>query len=630
MTAPIRVLICEDVADDAELVMIELRRAGHDPIMQRVCTPEALEAALEQPWDVVVSDYSMPRMKAPEALAIVRKRAPNLPFIVVSGSVGEEIAVQLMKAGAHDFFLKDKLQRLPSAIEREIRDANERAERQRAESQLRAMFEQAIVGIAQVDPAEHFELVNEEYGAIAGRSRPELLNMRLRDIVHADDRAGYAELFARTFSGGTNETSEHRLDRPDGKTVWALNSLSPIRDARGKAIAAVSVMNDITERKQAVLALEESEHRFRKMADSAPVMLWMTDAAGDCAYVNKQWRELTGVEPKCSGPCWLDVVHPDDAETVHQVVRRALDRREPFRVEYRMQRHDGSYGWALDTGIPRFDGGGELLGFIGSVIDITDRKTIEQERERVVDDLSRTIRLSETFVGVLSHDLRNPLSAITTGAHLMLQWPDAPERMRMPLSRVLNSANRMARMIDQLLDFTRMRTGGIQIDPKPVDLAELVQGCVDEILLANTRVDIRVEALGTTSGVWDRDRLSQVVSNLVANAAQHRTANTPVVVRIDGRERGFVQLSVHNDGVIPSDMLPSIFEPFRARVGRGSGSSGLGLGLYISEQVARAHGGEIRVTSDAESGTELVVMLPRTANASPPVFADVSTRIPRA
>ncbi len=609
----IRILLLEDNEADAEIIELELRRAGFDPIIRRVWTEAALREALTELWDVVLSDFRMPQMNATVALSLVRELAPHLPFIVLSGSVGEESAVEIVKAGAHDFFLKDRLGRLPNAITRELREARNRAERERVESRLLSMFEQAIVGIAQIDPAGHVELANDEFCRIVGRARRELDALVVADLVHPDDREGYLETFDRLTRGRGNHTAEHRMVRPDGTAVWVLDTVSANADRRGHMLAVTSVMKDITERKRASLLLEESELRFRRLADSAPVMLWMTDARGACVYVNKPWHDFTGILPSSGATCWLEAVHDEDLERVERTINAAVARKEPFRIEYRLRRRDGEYGWALDTGIPRFDDAGELLGYIGSVIDITERKTIEQERERVVDDLSRTIRLSETFVGVLSHDLRNPLAAITTASSLLLERRELSERSTVPVTRILSSANRMARMIDQLLDFTRIRFGGGQLSPEPVNLAEVCHACVDEVLVANDGVDIRLEVRGKPDGHWDRGQLSQLVSNLVANAAQHRRRPSAVVVAVDGTQSDTVRLSVHNEGSIPEDLRASMFEPFRARTGRTGGSSGLGLGLYISQHVARAHGGDIHVESGEAIGTRFVVDLPRRA-----------------
>jgi signal transduction histidine kinase len=221
------------------------------------------------------------------------------------------------------------------------------------------------------------------------------------------------------------------------------------------------------------------------------------------------------------------------------------------------------------------------------------------------------VRFQEGFIGILGHDLRNPLSAILVSAELLghraLAEPDAKA-----VARIRSSSQRMTRMIHQLLDLTRTRSGGIPVQPRPVDLAELAHRVVDELEIAHPeqRMALAVET-AATGGEWDADRLAQVISNLVGNAIDHGRGE-PIEVRI-GDDGARATLSVHNQGEpIPAALLPAIFEPFRR--GDHARPSGLGLGLYITRQIVIAHGGEIEVESSADTGTTFRVRLPRAAS----------------
>lgn len=242
-----------------------------------------------------------------------------------------------------------------------------------------------------------------------------------------------------------------------------------------------------------------------------------------------------------------------------------------------------------------------------------ETRDAEERQARLVAELERAVRFSEMFVGILGHDLRNPLSGITTAASLVLSRADS-ERVAKPVSRILSSADRMSRMIDQILDFTRVRLGrGIPLDRKPLDLADICRLVLDELKSdIDDYNDARLEVRGDTRGEWDHDRLAQLVSNLTGNALQHRERGTAVLVSIDGSQRERVTLAVENKGSIPHELLPVIFEPLRAGDPRKrEGSSGLGLGLYISQQIVAAHGGSICVRPDSNV-TRFVVDLPRT------------------
>lgn len=225
-------------------------------------------------------------------------------------------------------------------------------------------------------------------------------------------------------------------------------------------------------------------------------------------------------------------------------------------------------------------------------------------------ELQRTVRFNELFTGMLGHDLRNPLNAMVMAAQAVMLRPEAEKLVR-PLSRILNSGDRMARMIDQLLDFTRVRVGGgIGIEPSRIDLFPVIRHVVDELDDANPDWQIRVERNGDTRGCWDADRLAQVFSNLVGNAIQHGDIEHGVDVVVDGTGAELVQIEVRNIGVIPAEELEIVFDAM-VEGRRRDRARGLGLGLYISREIVRAHGGRIQVRSTAAEGTAFSVWLPR-------------------
>jgi two-component system, sensor histidine kinase and response regulator len=247
----------------------------------------------------------------------------------------------------------------------------------------------------------------------------------------------------------------------------------------------------------------------------------------------------------------------------------------------------------------------------------------QDELQKQNEDLSRTIRFSELFVGILGHDLRNPLSAITTAASLLRKRADS-DKVAKPAARILNSAGRMGRMIDQVLDFTRIRLGkGIPIDPREVDLLDVCRLALDELDPGGSNRRVELGWVGRCTGEWDADRLSQMISNLVGNALTHGRAPDPVHVRVDGTDPDDVVLEVHNAGIVPEEELPTLFEPLGANsTGRTERSHGLGLGLFIGNQIVLAHGGTIAVTSSEADGTRFVVHLPRNANRLPAVGSE--------
>jgi len=226
-------------------------------------------------------------------------------------------------------------------------------------------------------------------------------------------------------------------------------------------------------------------------------------------------------------------------------------------------------------------------------------------------ELANALRLNEMFVGILGHDLRNPLGAIILGAQL-LERQLSDEKQRRTVERITTAGQRMTDMIEQLLDLTRARlAGGVGFvrARRRVDMAQLVQRTVEELRGAHPQKEITVEVTGDGSTRGDGDRLLQLFSNLIANAIYHGTSAAGVLVKVQGQPSELT-VQVHNQGVIPSELLPTIFDPFRS--GHPSTKSrGLGLGLFISQQIAVAHGGSIDVESSEASGTLFTVRIPR-------------------
>lgn len=266
-----------------------------------------------------------------------------------------------------------------------------------------------------------------------------------------------------------------------------------------------------------------------------------------------------------------------------------------------------------------------LLGALLSIAVLVESYLRERSREREIEARAAAMaseelsRFLQTFLGILGHDLRTPLSAISISSQSLLRRSADDSDTRDTLKRIVGSTRRMSRMIDEALDLTRTRVGlEIPIDVKPVDLGALVRDVVDEVSRSRDGAVIDVTETGDLDGVWDAGRLAQVVSNLVGNAVQYRHGD-PVRVAVDGTSPASVNLTVHNAGAIPPAALPTIFEPFRGSGDAPEGMSrGLGLGLYIARALVNAHGGTIDVTSVADAGTTFTITLPRQPKRSIP------------
>jgi len=414
-----------------------------------------------------------------------------------------------------------------------------------------------------------------------------------RAKVEASDVEGSRAVLAFPLRSGAEIAGVFRVS---SRTAWQF-SPDEVRflEAIARRAAALIAADDPQ------TLLRHALHTFESLIEASPLPIVSNDRNGLVEIWNRAAEELFGWQRGEVVGRPLPIVPPDLADESLAIREQVLAGRVIRSREVRWMRKDGT---SVDLALaiaPLRDSSGTISGAIAILADITDRKRIEHEA-------ARTAGFREHLLGIVSHDLRNPLTAIVTSAQLLLRYGELPERQARVVARISSSADRMARMIDDLLDFARTRLGGeFPIHPRRVDLRQLCEQTIEELEFAYTR-QVKVDAQGDLWGDWDPDRIAQVVSNLVGNAIQHSDGGE-VTVTISG-ESELVRLRTANGGPpIPPAVLPHVFEP--GRRGNGERTGGLGLGLFIVQQIVLAHGGAIEVRSSEEEGTTFEVSLPR-------------------
>jgi signal transduction histidine kinase len=361
---------------------------------------------------------------------------------------------------------------------------------------------------------------------------------------------------------------------------------------------------------------EHARATLEAVLDAMPSGVLIAEApSGRLLYANRQAEEIFRTTPKelhdpatyRLHPAWRLSGAPLEPEELPLV--RALTHGEVSTgVELAFDSAAGTRVYFRINAAPVRSPRGDVIAAVCGFDDIT--REIEAARQREQGD-----RFRELFLAMLGHDLRSPLSAIAFGARVLLQRGALGAEDARVVARISAASERMRRMIDQILDLTRSRfSGGIPIEPRRMNLHDLVRRIVDELEAAHPGRTVRLDQRGEPHGVWDPDRLGQVVSNLVGNALEHTAPDAKVDVTVE-RVGPRVRLVVHNDGEpIAREILPTLFDPFRpSREARTGAPRGLGLGLYIAREVVLAHGGEIDVSSEADNGTTVTVTLPATA-----------------
>ncbi|WP_437677283.1 ATP-binding protein [Sorangium sp. So ce131] len=364
----------------------------------------------------------------------------------------------------------------------------------------------------------------------------------------------------------------------------------------------------------ACAALEDSGARLRLATQAGGVGVWDYDMVTGALRWDDRCREVAGLDPasEVRYDLFLSAIHEADRARVEEAIRRSQDPASggEYSVEYRLVGlRDGVERWVSVQGRTFFDADGLSVRMIGTATDVSDRKRAEAAR---LEELA----FRDRFLGALSHYLRTPLTSITLAASVMVHHGGLTPRQARHTERIAASARRMARTIEDLIDLTRSRSGGsIPIAPRPESLHVICKGAVDELRAMHPEVPIRLDLQGSGAGLWDPERLAQMVTNLAQNAIDYAEAGSAVRVCIRPRGDDMV-IEVHNHGPpIAAELLATLFEPFRQAPAaeRPSSGRGLGLGLFIAHQIAKAHGGAIEVESDAERGTTFTARLPRRA-----------------
>jgi two-component system CheB/CheR fusion protein len=434
---------------------------------------------------------------------------------------------------------------------------------------------------------------------------PSDVGRRLRCVPPLADVKNIEEACEHVIGGGTSSQWEVR----DGAGSWFSVRIGPCRASNDNIVGAVLTLTNVTALRASLeQAIAEREHT-KTIINTVMDPLVVLDEEFRVQAANQAFYQMFQVSREVTRRVRLyELGTPDwDVLRLRAMLNSAHShgRPEPLEVEHELP-IVGCRTLLLNARCISRGGHLDRMTLV-AIHDITERK-------RAAVALEETLRYNEIFAAILAHDLRSPLGAIVAGADLLKRrYKPESEGTVKALNVIQSSAGRMARMIEQLLDLTRGRSGGgIPIDPRFLDLRELAALITGELEGATSQ-PIIVQSKGDTCGTWDGDRLAQVIANLLGNAAEHGESSQPIRLSLDGSNAETVGFSVSNAGMIPEGVLPTLFDPFRGgTTGNGRKSKGLGLGLYIVQQIVHAHGGTIEAQSSADEGTTFRVSLPRT------------------
>jgi len=581
------------------------------------------EASTQAPHCLLL-DFFLPDMDAPELLPALQT-ADGLTacaVVVVTGSADASHGRQMLRLGAQDFIGKAWLsapglaRAVDNAIERwtmqrELLDS--RRALQVRERQLHSLANNIPDILTRFDPQYRYVFANTAMTRYTGRPVEEVLGRTARELgLPADLCNRWDAALGRVFESGTTEEMEYEYDALAGLT-WFASRLVPELDTDGRIAQVLCITRDVTQQRLDEAATREIQQRLQLALTAACAGAWSWDISNGALEWSAENYLLYGRSPSLGPPLyddWLAQLHPDDRARVEVALRDTLSRKVPeFRAEFRVMRPGADARWILEVGRAEFNEGGEAVRMVGISLDIQDRKQIEAA-------LRDEDRRKDEFLATLSHELRNPLAPLTTGLAVLKLAPPGAAVAATALGVMERQLGHLARLVDDLMDVSRIRNGRIELQVAPVSIGDVVrqsiEACQPLIERAQHQVTVVVEP-AQIAVEGDEVRLTQILTNVLNNAVKYTGTGGNIVVQA-GIEGNMAVLRVVDDGVgIAPALLSQVFELF-TQVGRARdrSSGGLGIGLSLVRTLVELHGGTVRCDSRGLGlGTTVEIRVPR-------------------
>lgn len=410
---------------------------------------------------------------------------------------------------------------------------------------------------------------------------------------------------AVTLRTGRAVTGEEILvERPDGMRHYVLPHPRPLYDSAGKFIGAINLLMDITHRKQIEKVLDDARKRIEKNAEdlqlileTIPQMAWTSRPDGHVDYLNKAWYEYTGATD-LSGWNWEKYIYPEDHRRTYEKWKHSLETGENYEIEYRWVRHDGAVRWMLGRAKPVRSSGGHIIMWIGTATDIHDQKTIDEKKDE--------------FIGIASHELKTPLTSLKAYIQLLdsILPADDNSMPKLYVKKANEYVRRLNNLISDLLDVTKIQAGKLTLDISEFDFDAFANDCIEALRQTNTTHRLILEGSSGLIVKGDKLRLEQVFINYVLNAIKYSPKADKVIIRLAAAENMLkVSVTDFGVGIAPGD-VKKLFERFYRVKAHAHKFSGLGLGLYISAEIVKRHGGSVWAESEVGKGSTFYFSLP--------------------
>jgi two-component system phosphate regulon sensor histidine kinase PhoR len=497
-----------------------------------------------------------------------------------------------------------------------------------ADRTYRIFIEKMSEGAVTLDRDGTILYSNNRFAAMLNMALEKVIGRPFNDFIPEAFKTRYENLLG---SGWEQDMKmEMYLNLPDGGLLPCLISCNRIE--LDEKIALSLILTDLTDQKaaeqelllknkqleQAELKtrvlndrLEElveqrtkelllSREQFKFLADQIPVIVWTAQPDGLTDYFNDRWHEYTGLtKEEASGSGWLKVLHPEDVSRTQKIWKYSVDTGEPYEIEYRFKRaSDGTYRWHLGYGLPFKDETGQIIAWFGTATDIEEQKQAIEKRDE--------------FIGIASHELKTPLTTVKAYLEIISSYKKEalPESVKEYVSKARGAMKKLQSLVNDLLDVSKIHGGQLLYDKAEFDLIGLVETCIENFNYLYPERQLICDSTDHLLVYGNAGRIEQVIMNLISNAVKYSPDTTAISIRAKS-ENGRAVVSVTDSGIgLSEEQKSRIFERFYRVEDKKFLTSGLGMGLYISSEIIKSHGGVLAVSSDLGVGSTFSLELP--------------------
>ncbi|MCX7173241.1 MAG: PAS domain S-box protein [Proteobacteria bacterium] len=634
MPKELRVLLLEDEAADAELTEHALRRAALVFSSRRVDNRDAFVAALDEFGpDLILADYRLPAFDGLAALTIAVERAPEVPFIFVSGAMGEELAIETLRRGAADYVLKGHLNKLVPAVDRALRGADERRRRKQAEESLKEseeMYRTLVHTIPDLvwlkDPEGVYLGCNPQFERFFGATEAEIVGKTDYDFLGREQADLFRENDRKAMAAGKPSSNEEWLTFADTGYRGLFETVKTLmRDRAGKPIGVLGIARDITER----MATEEELRELSLAVEQSPESIVITNIDGKIEYVNEAFVQNSGYSrEEAFGKNPRILQSGKTPRETFVALWDALDHGLPWKGEFCNRRKDGSEFIEFAHITPIHQPDGRVTHYLALKEDVTEKKRMgaELDRHRLhLEEMvaSRTAQLAEareiaetanraksSFLANMSHEIRTPMNAIIGLTYLLRRADPTPEQAER-LAKIDIAANHLLSIINDILDLSKIDAGRFELERTDFHLSSVLDNVRSQIADQAKAKGLAVTLDSAAVPVWlhgDPTRLRQALLNYAGNAVKFTERGSIALRALLTDEKDgeiHVRFEVQDTGIgIAADKLPNLFQAFeQADVSTTRQYGGTGLGLAITRHLARMMGGEAGVESQLGQGS---------------------------